>query len=139
MKRVVLAVVMLLGLFVLAGCAGIPPEKEGNYALIVSRISEHGWDMDSPRVRAMNDESSASIGWINGKVQFPARSSTNVLPGEYTFQVGLFCSDSRTCRPGTPFKLDVKAGYRYVLTNLGVYVSDRKLPRDKTTETLYRP
>lgn len=110
---------VLLAATVLAGCAmfgeNIPPEKEGDYALIVSDISDGG--------------STAYISYINGKTMFPARPSTNVLPGQYNFQVGIGCSNTATCRRSQPIIVEVKAGYRYRLTLNGVYVSDRKLPR----------
>lgn len=123
--RMIFSIVMVA--FVLAGCAmlgeNIPPEKEGEYALIVSEISDGG--------------STAYINWVNGKTQFPARPSTNVLPGQYTFQVGLGCGNTATCRRSQPISVEVKGGYRYRLTLNGVYVSDRKLPIGSATEERY--
>lgn len=134
---------VLISIFVLGGCAlfgpDIPPGQEQNYALIESRISEHGLNVDTMSSSQGMYDSTASIGWINGKARFPARSSINVLPGEYEFSVGLGCSNSATCRPSPAVALDVKAGFRYVLTPNGVYVSDRSKPRNKATETLYHP
>lgn len=116
----------------------IPPEKLGEYAQIVSRIGEQGSNMDTlPRSRE-GFEMTATIAWINGKVSFPARQVVNVLPGEYEFQVGLGCSNTATCRPSRPYKLTVKAGYRYVITPSAVYVSDRNIPRSEAKETLYQ-
>jgi hypothetical protein len=118
---------VILTAFVMAGCAifgeSIPPEKLGDYALIVSGINDGG--------------STAYISVINGKTMFPARPSTNVLPGQYTFQVGLGCSNTATCRSSQPISVEVKGGYRYRLTLNGVYVSDRKLPIGSAAETRY--
>lgn len=126
----------LIGVAVLAGCVGIPQEQLKNYALIESSISERGLNMDTTK---SNSESTAYISWINGSSVFPASRSKNVLPGVYAFSVGLNCSSSGLCRPSPAITLNVKAGFRYVLTPNGVLVSDRNLPRDKSTETLYRP
>lgn len=133
---------ILLSMFVLGGCAlfgpDIPAGQEPNYALIESSISERGQNMDTISSSQAMYETTANISWVNGRVKFPARSSINVLPGEYEFSVGLGCSNTATCRPGPAIALDVKAGYRYVLTPNGVFVSDRSKPRSKETETLYR-
>lgn len=132
---------MLIGLSVLSGCAmfgdGIPPEKLGEYAQIVSRVGLRGSNMDTLPSSQRGFEGTASISWVNGSTIFPAREMINVLPGEYEFQVGLGCDNTATCRPGSPYKLTVKAGKRYVLTPSGTYVSDRNIPRSEAKETLY--
>lgn len=131
----------LVAAIVLAGCAamgdGIPPEKLGDYALIESHISLQGRNMDTLPDSMRGIDNFASISWINGKAVFPARRAMNVLPGEYTFQVGLGCNNTATCRPGNPYKLNVKAGLRYVLLPEGVMVSDRFVPREQAKETRY--
>ena len=130
----------LFGVVVLVGCVGIPQEQLKNYALIESSISERGQNMDTAKPNSQGiPESTAYISWINGRSVFPASPSKNVLPGEYEFSVGINCSNSGLCRPSPAITLKVKAGLRYVLTPNGVLVSDRNLPRDKSTETLYRP
>ena len=132
----------MIGLAALSGCAmmgdGIPPEKLGEYAQIVSRVGLHGSNMDT-QPRAMSGlENTANISWVNGKSIFPAREKLNVLPGEYDFQVGLGCDNTATCRPGRVYKLVVKAGYRYVITPDAVYVSDRTQPRTSSNERIYQ-
>ncbi len=132
---------MLIGAVALAGCAmfgdGIPQEKLGEYALIESHISLQGRNMDTLPDSMRGIDNFASISWVNGKPVFPARRDMNVLPGEYTFQVGLGCNNTATCRPGTPYKLNVKAGLRYVLLPEGVMVSDRFVPRGQAKESRY--
>lgn len=141
-KAMSVFVTMLISATVLSGCAmfsdGIPPEKLGEYALVVSRIGDRGSNMDTLPSSMQGFENTAYISWINGKTLFPASSQKNMLPGEYEFQVGLGCGNSATCRPSRPYKITVKAGYRYVLTPEGVYVSDRNTPRSKNSETLYQ-
>ncbi len=131
----------LVGAIVLAGCAamgyGIPPEKLGDYALIESRIGLHGNNMDTLPSSMQGFERTASISWVNGKSIFPARQTLNVLPGEYSFQVGIGCDNTATCRPSVPYKLKVKPGLRYVLLPEGVMVSDRFVPREQAKETRY--
>src|SRR5487761_2588010 len=85
----------MIGFAALSGCAmmgdGIPHEKLGEYAQIVSRVGLHGSNMDT-QSRSMSElENTANISWVNGKSIFPAREKLNVLPGEYDFQVGLGC------------------------------------------------
>lgn len=132
---------MLVGAVVLTGCAmmgdGIPPEKLGEYALIQSRIGMRGNNMDTLPSSMRGFENTASISWVNGKVAFPALETMNVLPGEYTFQVGIGCDNTATCRPGVPYKLKVKAGLRYVLLPTGVMVSNRSVTRSEAHETPY--
>lgn len=132
---------ILVGVFALSACAmlgdGIPPEKLGEYAIVESHISMQGRNMDTLQDSMRGIDNFAYISWINGKPAFPARQAMNVLPGEYTFQVGIGCNNSATCRPGAPFKLNVKAGSRYVLLPEGVMVSDRFVPREKATEKPY--
>ena len=127
---------------VLSGCAifgdGIPEEKKGNYALIVSNTGERGENMDKVTREQAMYHTRASIGWVNGKPQFPARTSLNILPGEYEFSVGLGCSNSANCRPGPRIPLVVKAGLRYSLSPDGVFVSDRKKPWTTENETPYK-
>lgn len=112
---------VLIGMLSLSGCAmlgdGIPADKLGDYALVESDIG--------------------LISWINGKTVFPARGSMNMAPGEYDFQVGIGCSNTATCHPSRPYKLVVKAGKRYVLTQGDVMVSDRFTPRAQAKETPY--
>lgn len=132
---------MLVGAVAMTGCAmmgdGIPPEKLGEYAQVASRIGLRGSNMDTLPSSRIGFENTASISWVNGKSIFPASQSLNVLPGEYTFQVGIGCDNTATCRPGVPFKLTVKAGLRYVLLPDGVMVSDRFVPRAEAKETRY--
>lgn len=142
LKRVFgVSMAVLVGAVSLSGCAmfgdGIPPEKLGEYALVESHISLRGRNMDTLPDSMRGLDNYASISWINGKPAFPARQAMNVLPGEYSFQVGIGCDNTATCRPGTPFKLNVKAGSRYVLLPEGVMVSDRSVPRGQATETRY--
>jgi len=115
----------------------IPPEKLGEYALIESHTSLRGRNMDTLPSAMRGMDNYANISWINGKTAFPAKRNMNVLPGEYTFQVGLGCDNTATCRPGTPYKLNVQAGKRYALLPEGVMVSDRFAPRDTATEKPY--
>jgi hypothetical protein len=140
-KKAVTLVSLLVGAVVLSGCAtmgdGIPPEKLGEYALIESHIGMRGNNMDTLPSSMRGMENTASIGWINGKAVFPANDSMNVLPGEYTFQVGIGCDNTATCRPGYPYKLKVKAGQRYVLLPMEVLVSDRSIPRAAAKEIRY--
>lgn len=134
-------VALLVGAVVLSGCAamgdGIPPEKLGEYALIESHIGTRGNNMDTLPPSMRGFENTAYISWVNGKVALPALESMNVLPGEYTFQVGIGCDNTATCRPGYPYKLKVKAGQRYVLLPTGVLVSDRSVPRAAAKEVRY--
>lgn len=64
---------------VLGGCAmfgdGIPEEQKGNYALIVSNTGERGENMDKVTREQAMYHTRASVGWVNGKPQFPARTS----------------------------------------------------------------
>ncbi|HQS58827.1 MAG: hypothetical protein B7Y56_10405 [Gallionellales bacterium 35-53-114] len=135
-------VLVMLSAFALGGCAlfgdGIPDDQKGNYALIVSNIGERGEDMDQVSREQAMYHSRANIGWVNGKPQFPARTSLNILPGEYEFSVGLGCSNSASCRPSAPISIVVKAGYRYALTTRGVFVSDRMKPWKNENETPYK-
>ena len=132
---------MLVGAVVLSGCAmmgdGIPPEKLGEYALIESHIGLRGNNMDTLPASMRGMENTASVSWVNGKSVFPANRTMNVLPGEYTFQVGIGCDNTATCRPGYPYKLRVKAGQRYVLLPSEVLVSDRSIPRAEAKEIRY--
>jgi hypothetical protein len=132
----------MIGLTALSGCAmmgdGIPPEKLGEYAQIVSRVGLRGSNMDTQPRSMSGIENTANISWVNGKSIFPAREKLNVLPGEYEFQVGLGCDNTATCRPGRAYKLVVKAGYRYVITPDAVYVSDRTQPRTNSNERIYQ-
>lgn len=131
----------IVGTAALTGCAmmgdGIPPEKLGEYGLIESRIGTRGSNMDTLPASRQGFENTAYISWVNGKSVFPARPTMNVLPGEYEFQVGIGCDNTATCRPGTPYKLNVKAGSRYVLTPSAVLVSDRFVSREEAKETQY--
>lgn len=144
MSRSILKVLLpfIIGIATLSGCAsmgdGIPPEKLGEYAQIVSRVGMYGSNMDTLPRALEGRENTAYISWINGKSIFPARASMNILPGEYDFQLGMRCDNSATCRPGQPYKLFVKAGYRYVLTPEGVLVSDRIQPRNGANEHRYQ-
>lgn len=137
----ILVLPFMIGVTALSGCAmmgdGIPPEKLGEYAQVVSRIGLRGSNMDTLPDYRRGMENTANISWVNGKSIFPAREALNVLPGEYEFQVGIGCDNTATCRPSQAHKLVVKAGKRYVLTPYAVYVSDRNVPRSKATETVY--
>lgn len=113
----------------------IPAEKEGDYALVVSRIGVNGDNMDT-LPNSGGYEATAYISWVNGKAIFPAWPQKNFLPGTYDFQVGIGCGNTATCHPSSIYHLFVRAGYRYVLTPNAVYVSDRKSPRSGT-ETPY--
>lgn len=115
----------------LAGCGSIPVEQQKNYGLIESYITDHGWDADHPPA----PDGTAFISYVDGKTQMFAKSSLNMAPGPYTFQVGMNCSNSGLCRPGKPYKINVQAGKRYVLKPDGVYVSDRF--KDRTGEVPY--
>lgn len=143
-KRMMIGLLsMLIGATALTGCKmlgdGIPPEQLGNYGLVVSRISEKGRSMDTLPSSQQGFDTTAYISWINGKHAMPASEMMNMLPGEYEFQVGLGCSNSATCRPSRAYKIIVKAGYRYVLTPDGIFVSDRTIPRSQAGEKLYQP
>lgn len=143
-KRMMIGLLsVLIGATALTGCKmfgdGIPPEQLGNYGIVVSRISEGGRNMDTLPSSLEGRDTTAYVSWINGKRAMPARASMNMLPGEYEFQVGLGCSNSATCRPSRAYKIIVKAGYRYVLTPDGIFVSDRTIPRSQAGEKLYQP
>lgn len=140
-KAVSVFLVMLIGATAMTGCAlfgeNIPPEKLGEYGLVVSATGTHGSDMDTLPASMGGFETTAYVSYINGKPILPALPAKNMLPGEYDFQVGLGCGEGH-CRPGRVYTIDVKAGYRYVLKPDGVYVSDRNVPRSKNSETLYK-
>ncbi|MHB1117783.1 hypothetical protein [Sideroxydans sp.] len=133
---------LLAGILALSGCAmmgdGIPPEQLPNYGLVVSRISDHGRNMDTLPSSLRGFDNEAYVSWINGKAAFPARQMMNLLPGEYDIQVGLGCGNSATCRPSRIYKIRVEAGKRYILTPDAIYVSDRSVPRADANEKLYQ-
>ena len=105
-----------------SGCAGIPPEQQKNYALIVSDIGEYGYNMEQNP-----NQNVAYVSYVDGSPEFPAEPEINLPPGPYKIQVGIYCGNSATCRPypNPPFNLVVEAGKRYVLKTDGVYVSNR--------------
>lgn len=120
-----LGILTAFGLVVgIAGCGGIPKEQQKNYALVESRVSEYGSDMDSvPSSRQVN---TSYISYVDGKAILPAWPSIDLAPGKYRIQLGIGCGNTATCRPGTPYDLNLEAGKRYVLKPSGiVFVSDR--------------
>lgn len=120
----------------LAGCGSIPEEQQKNYALIESKVSEHGWDVD--RLPSSSLEITAYVGYVDGKAIFPAKPSIDLAPGDYQIQLGMRCSNSATCGPGAPYNLALEPGKRYVLKPNGqVFVSDRFSSRKN--EVLYSP
>lgn len=127
------------GLTLFAGCAtsSLPPEEQKNYALIESRISDYGTDMDHNTYPCPPCAQTAFISWIDGQTRGFARPAVDLPPGNYKIQVGLGCGNTVTCRPSQPYNLKVDAGKRYVLKPNGqVYVSDRSA--DRSRETLYK-
>src|SRR4030042_6416365 len=68
-RRILTALLpMLIGVALLSGCGtmgdGIPPEKLGEYAQVVSRVGERGSNMDTLPKRRIGFESVAYISWI---------------------------------------------------------------------------
>ena len=116
------------------GCESIPPEQLKNYGLVQSSIGVHGSDID--HLPPNYFENAAYISYVDFKVN-GGSANRNIAPGEYTFQVGLGCDNTATCRPSMPYKIKVEAGKRYVLKPGGlIYVSDRFASRKN--EVLYR-
>lgn len=110
-NKILGAASLIFAFVAVAGCQSIPPEQLKNYALIESHIRD--------------GSGVAYISYQNGRSLFPAKPSIDVLPGEYQFQVGLGCSNTTTCRRGSPINLVVVAGKRYALESGRVMVSDR--------------
>ena len=121
-NKILGAVSLIFAIFALAGCQSIPPEQLKNYALVVSRVPDGG--------------GVAPIAAQNGRTLFPAPSSVDVLPGEYQFQLGLGCSNTATCRRGSPINLVVEAGKRYAIESGRVMVSNRF--EDRKNEVPYK-
>jgi hypothetical protein len=130
---------ILVGLVMFTGCATstLPPEEQKNYALIESKISDYGTDMDHNTYPCPPCAQTAFISLIDGKPRGFARPVVDLPPGNYKIQVGLGCGSTVTCHPSSPYTLNVEAGKRYVLKPNGVvYVSNRF--SDRSHETLYK-
>ena len=113
---------LIFSIFAIVGCQSIPPEQLKNYALIVSRVPDGG--------------GVAPIASKSGSTLFPAPTTLDVLPGEYQFQLALGCSNTATCRRGSPINLVVEAGKRYVIESGRVMVSNRF--EDRKNEVPYK-